>query len=88
MVEQKVQVNNTYGLQARAASNFVSRARSYRADIYLEKDQVIYNGKSLMSVLAMAAGRGDHLIIRCDGQEEAAALSGLVHFLQEEIQQY
>lgn len=88
MVEREITINNQIGLQARAASNFVTRAQHFDSDIYLEKNQVIFNGKSIMSLLSMSLSGGEKVLVRCDGEDEKEAIGAIEKYLNEEIQQF
>lgn len=88
MVEKQVRLDNTIGLMGRAAANFIQRAKQQEADVYLEKDHKVFNGKSIMSVLSMGAGKGASFILRIDGQAEEEAMDCLLRYLTEEIYHY
>lgn len=88
MLEERVQLKETTGLQERAAANFVNHANRFQSDIYVEKDQIIYNGKSIMSILHMNAGQGEELILKTEGPDENEAMKDLVHYLEKEINDY
>ncbi|MCI6157434.1 MAG: HPr family phosphocarrier protein [Peptoniphilaceae bacterium] len=87
MEERKIQLENAVGLMGRPAANFISLARSFVSDIYLERDHKIYNGKSIMSILSMGAGRDSTVILRIEGEDEKDAAERLDHYLTEEILQ-
>ena len=72
---------NKYGLHARPAAEFVKLANKFQSDVYVTKDQVEVNGKSIMGVMMLAAERGSTVDIRASGgdaEEAVAALARLV----------
>lgn len=81
MVEKEITINNKMGLQSRAASNFVATAQHFDSDIYLEKNRVIFNGKSIMSLLSMSLSGGESVLVRCDGEDEEEALGAIEDYL-------
>ncbi len=75
-----ITINNKEGLHARPASLFVNMATSFKSNITLVKNENYskeYAGKSILSVMTMAAGAGDTLTIIADGEDEAVAIEGL-----------
>lgn len=72
-----VEVVNLLGFHARPAAEFVQLAGSFACEIWLEKDGLEVNAKSIMGVLMLAAERGSQLVIRADGNDAAEALEAL-----------
>ncbi len=88
MREKEILVANEIGLVSRAAANFVERCKQYDSDIYIEKGNRIYNGKSIMSVLSMSCTGGSAIKVKCDGKDEDKAIKALDAYLTEEIKHY
>lgn len=74
---QKFTIANALGLHARAAAAFVKVANRYRSEIFVHKDGVSVNGKSIMGVLMLAASRGTAIDIRAAGDDAQEALDAL-----------
>lgn len=85
MYEKKVRLVNEVGLDARPASAFIREAVSHSSDISIEKDGRSYNGKSIMSILSMNAGKDDELLIRAEGEDEEEAVESLIDLLTNKI---
>lgn len=81
-VEQTFVIVNTLGLHARAAAQLVQVANRYRSSVYVEKDGVEVNGKSIMGVLTLAAGKGTRIKIICEGDDGDAALATLATLIE------
>lgn len=77
MPETTVEIVNRAGMHARPASEFVKLAGRFSADVWVEKDGVRVNGKSIMGVLMLAAECGSSLRIEADGSDADAALDAL-----------
>ena len=77
MYENTVTIQNEIGLHARPASLFIQEAIKYSSNIEIVKGDKTYNGKSIMSVLSMSAGRGQEITIRAEGADEKKAVEGL-----------
>ncbi len=77
MVEREVMIVNKLGLHARAAAKFVTIASKFESDIQLVRGQRQVNGKSIMGVMMLAAGRGTKLTIIASGKDENSAIEHL-----------
>jgi phosphocarrier protein len=77
MPQKDVQIVNRMGLHARPASVFVKLAGGYDSDVFVTKDGVEVNGKSIMGVLMLAAEFGSRLTIRAEGEDAEDAVTAL-----------
>lgn len=74
MISKDVTICNKLGLHARAASKLVNCASRFASEIWLQRGEREINGKSIMGVLTLAAGRGTLITVHADGEDEAEAL--------------
>lgn len=77
MQEKELLIINKLGLHARAAAKLISVTSRYSADITLGKDGREVDGKSIMSVMMLAASKGTTLQVRADGSDEGDALNAI-----------
>lgn len=77
-----VSVRNRYGLHARPAAEFVKLASRFRSEVWVEKDGLEVNGKSIMGVLMLAAETGSTLRLRTVGDDAEEALEALAHLIE------
>ena len=77
MIEKKITITNKLGLHARAAAKLVTLASSFNAKIELKTPCKTANGKSIMSVMMLAAGQGTEVTLIIDGDDEQQACSAL-----------
>ena len=77
MIQTQVTIINKLGLHARAAAKFVSCTAAFASTIQAGKDGKLVDGKSIMSVMMLAAGKGTVLDLQIDGRDEDAALQAL-----------
>lgn len=77
MIETQVTIINKLGLHARAAAKFVSCASSFSSTIQTGKDGNLVDGKSIMSIMMLAAGKGTVLDLHISGKDEEDALISL-----------
>jgi phosphocarrier protein len=76
--EQSVTVNNSEGLHARPADQFVRLAMQFDSEITVCKHGVdAVDGKSILSILTLCATRGTELVIRAQGDDAEDAVCQL-----------
>ncbi|ASV66135.1 phosphocarrier protein HPr [Cytobacillus sp. FSL W7-1323] len=84
MIEKKFIVTSPTGIHARPATQLVQTASRFTSDIQLEYKERKVNLKSIMGVMALAAGKGAEITIIVDGNDEEAAIEQLATMLKEE----
>ena len=77
MVEREVEIKNKLGLHARAAAKLVHTAARFKSDIKVRKGDEEVDGKSILGILLLAAGRGSSIIVKADGMDERDALDAI-----------
>ncbi|HVO50161.1 MAG TPA: HPr family phosphocarrier protein [Thermoanaerobaculia bacterium] len=77
MREEVLTLRNRLGLHARAAAKFVHTAASFGSKITITKDGDEVDGKSILGLLLLAAGKGTPLVVRAEGTDEEPALAAL-----------
>ena len=82
MTTRSVTVVNQLGLHARAAARFVHLATRFQSQIRVGHGDRIMDGKSIMGILLLAAGRGTEITLMATGPDEQAALDALVQLVQ------
>lgn len=80
-IEREVEVVNVLGFHARPAAEFVRLAGSFHCNLWLEKDGLEVNAKSIMGVLMLAAEKGSQLVIRGQGADAEEALDALADLI-------
>jgi phosphocarrier protein len=75
-------VSNRLGLHARPAAMFVKTCGRFKADVWVEKDGEQVNGKSIMGLMMLAAGKGSKLRVTCEGADAADALVEVERLLE------
>ena len=85
MTEHEVVISSDAGIHARPAMMLVKEAMKYPCEVFLIKDHVEANGKSIMSVLALAITKGTRLLIRAAGEDEEEAVRSLVTLIEKEF---
>jgi phosphocarrier protein len=66
-------VQNKMGIHARPAAMIVRIANTYTGEVWVDKDDEQVNGKSIMGLMMLAAGKGSKLTIRIEGPAKSGA---------------
>ena len=77
MTERDIEIKNKLGLHARAAAKLVHVAAKFKSDIKIRKGDEEVDGKSILGILLLAAGRGSTIRVRADGPDERDALDAI-----------
>jgi phosphocarrier protein len=85
MIERTVVIQNRLGLHARACSVFVKQAAKFTSHVFLSRDGLEVNGKSILGVMMLAAERGAELQLRVDGADEKEAMEALVKVIDDKF---
>lgn len=76
---------NEIGLHARPAGLLTNLAKSFISDIEVYKngyEEKIHQPKSILSIMALGAKKGDKLTFTVNGADEEEALSAIEEFIQ------
>jgi len=76
-------VKSELGLHARPAGRFVALAGGFQAEVQVARDEEWVSGKSVLSLLSLAAGPGTALRVRAVGADARAAVEALGRLLEE-----
>jgi phosphotransferase system HPr (HPr) family protein len=69
-----VTVMDPQGLHMRPAAAFAQRARQFRSDVTIRRDDRSVNGKSQLDLLLLAAEPGAQLVLEVTGEDAPDAL--------------
>lgn len=78
MVSQEVTIINKLGLHARPAAQLVKTASKFESEIFLRRDNLEVNAKSIMGVMMLAAEKGAKIMVIAKGKDEVEALRAMV----------
>jgi len=76
-----VPIINKLGLHARASAKFVTLAAQFKCDVTLGRNGQHANGKSIMGIMMLAAGKGTDVELIVDGEDEEQALTALTDLI-------
>jgi phosphocarrier protein len=78
----QITIINKLGLHARAAAKFVGVAGKFPCQIRVGRTPAsMVDGKSIMAVMMLAAGKGTEIHLLTEGEDDQAAMDGLVELI-------
>lgn len=78
---REVTIVNKLGLHARAAAKLVTLASGFSSEITLRRGEREVNGKSIMGVMMLAAGKGTPIEVCAEGEDAADAVNELASLI-------
>ena len=85
MIKRTITISNKLGLHARASAKLTKLAGGFKCEIHLSRNTRRVNAKSIMGVMMLAAGMGAEIEIETDGDDEQAAMDGLVALITDKF---
>ena len=82
MVQAELLITNSIGLHARPCSMFVHLASRFRSEVFVQRDGVEVNGKSILGLMMLAAEPGSAIVVRAEGPDEDEALAALAELVE------
>ncbi len=83
MLENSITIINKLGLHARAAAKLVSTASTYSSKVKISFNDKEVDGKSIMSVMMLAACQGSEITLKVDGHDEDAAMDAITDLIND-----
>ena len=78
----EIQIINKLGLHARASAKFVGVAGKFPCQIRAGRTpESMVDGKSIMAMMMLAAGKGTKIHLRTEGEQEDEAMAALVELI-------
>ena len=82
MQTKEVEIINKLGLHARASAKITQLAGNYQSEVWLSRNKLRVNAKSIMGVMMLAANKGSKINIEIIGQDETEAMLALVILIE------
>lgn len=76
-VVKEIFIQNELGLHARPAAMFVKLANEFVCDLVVEKGAEKVNGKSIMGIMMLAAGKGSKIRVTAFGEDAQEAVEAI-----------
>lgn len=87
MLECSITIINKLGLHARAAAKLVSTASAYSSKVKVAFNGKEVDGKSIMSVMMLAASKGSELTLKVEGDDQDNAMQAIVELINDRFEE-
>lgn len=87
MLERSITIINKLGLHARAAAKLVSTASTYSSKVKVSFNGKEVDGKSIMSVMMLAACKGCELTLKVEGDDQDTAMQAIVDLINDRFEE-
>lgn len=84
---ESIEIRNKKGLHSRAAAKFVKVANAFKAQTFVQKNDVVVSAHSIIDLLMLGAGKGTKLVLKSSGNEAQEALNALKSLVLEKFQE-
>jgi phosphocarrier protein HPr len=85
MIRTTITISNKLGLHARASAKLTKLATGFKSEVFMSRNGRKVNAKSIMGVMMLAAGLGAEVEIETDGEDEQAAMDGIVALINDKF---
>ena len=86
MQETSVKIINNAGLHARAASKLVELSSGFSSKIEIGHEKMV-DGKSILSLMMLAAVKGTTVKIIAEGEDEEQAVAAIVALINDRFEE-
>ncbi len=83
MVQIELEIINKLGLHARASAKLTQLASKYQCEVWIMRNNKRVNGKSIMGVMMLAAGKGSRITVETNGEDEQACSTAIAALIAE-----
>jgi len=82
MIESLITIKNKTGLHARAAAKLVETISGYTSSVELRNGEKTVDGKSILSVMMLAASPGTQLTLIVEGNDENEVVQAIIALVE------
>lgn len=77
MIEKELEVKGRAGIHARPASALAKTASSFSSSVFIIKDTMKVNAKSIMGIITLGATYKTRLLFQIEGEDEKEAMAAI-----------
>ena len=81
MIQKKMTINISTGLEARPVAVFVQVASQFDSSIYVEVGTKKVNAKRIMGMMTLGLDVGESVVVSADGADEEKAIAEIEKYL-------
>jgi len=84
-LQRIVTIHNPQGFHMRPASLFAKRASQFQSSVFVRRDNLCVNGKSLMELMLLTAELGSQLTLEVAGEDAELAMNALAELIEADL---
>ncbi|MFZ6693745.1 HPr family phosphocarrier protein [Undibacterium sp. SXout20W] len=85
MIQQEIEIVNKLGLHARASAKFTQLASKFKSEVWVSRNNRRVNGKSIMGVMMLAAGKGSKILLETNGVDEQECFTAMLALINDKF---
>jgi phosphocarrier protein len=85
MIQQEIEIVNKLGLHARASAKLTQLAGKFKSEVWLTRNSRRVNGKSIMGVMMLAAGKGSKVMLETEGEQEQECFDAILALVNDKF---
>ncbi len=85
MIQQEIEIVNKLGLHARASAKLTQLAGKFKSEVWLTRNGRRVNGKSIMGVMMLAAGKGSKVMLETEGEQEQECFDAILALVNDKF---
>ena len=85
MIQQEIEIVNKLGLHARASAKLTQLAGKFKSEVWLTRNSRRVNGKSIMGVMMLAAGKGSKVMLETEGEQEQECFDAILALVNDQF---
>ncbi len=82
MITKTTRIVNKLGLHARPSAMLVTAASKYESEVFITKNSLRVNAKSIMGVMMLAAEQGSEIVVEVSGSDEDVAIEEILKVIE------
>ena len=87
MTTREVVIRNRAGIHARPASLIVKTAGTFESHVFLEKDGMKINAKSIMGIITLGAAYKTKLLLSAEGPDEEQMVEAIAYLFESRFEE-
>jgi phosphocarrier protein len=85
MIQLELEIVNKLGLHARASAKLTQLASKFKSEVWITRNNKRVNGKSIMGVMMLAAGKGSKIMLEVFGDDEQLCSTGITDLIADKF---
>ncbi len=87
MIEKELEVKGRAGIHARPASALAKTASSFSSSVFIIKDTMKVNAKSIMGIITLGATYKTKLLFQVEGKDEKEAMAAIERLFDNQFEE-